>query len=140
MSIEHNKRIVREFFAHLHHSEFDEAFALLTSDATWWIPTQEPGGMSLSKQAMRSGIDQFYRVFAQAPVMTPGRMTAEEDRVCLEQISRGGKTRSGVSYGNDYHMLFQFRDGLICEVREYMNPLLAAPLMAELNASSAGTR
>jgi ketosteroid isomerase-like protein len=31
-------------------------------------------------------------------------------------------------------MLFQLRDGLIYEVREYMNPLMAAPLMGELAA------
>jgi len=64
-----------------------------------------------------------------APAMTPRPITAEADRVCVEQSTRGGN-----SYGDDYHMLFQLRDGLIYEVREYMNPLMAAPLMGELAA------
>jgi ketosteroid isomerase-like protein len=83
---------------------------------------------------MRGMVAKFVNIFAQAPAMTPGRITAEGDRVCVEQSSRGGKTHGGNSYGNDYHMLFKLRDGLICEVREYMNPLMAAPLMAELAA------
>ena len=43
MSTEANKQTVRTFFDHLHSGAFDDAFALLTPDATWWIPTDQPG-------------------------------------------------------------------------------------------------
>lgn len=135
MSVEANKQTVRAFFRHLESGALDDAFALLTPDATWWIPTDQPGGVALPKDVMRGGVADFYGVFAHQPEMTQLRMTAEDDRVCLEQISRNGRTHGGVSYGNDYHMLFQLRDGLICEVREYMNPVLAAGLMAEMQAN-----
>ena len=63
-------------------------------------------------------------------------MTAEEDRVCVEQTARGGITRGGLSYANDYHLLFRLRDGLIVEVREYMNPLMIAGVTAEMAAAA----
>ena len=63
-------------------------------------------------------------------------MTAEEDRVCVEQTARGGMTRGGVAYANDYHMLFRLRDGLIVEVCEYMNPLMIAGVSAEMAAAA----
>jgi ketosteroid isomerase-like protein len=134
MAVDDNKQTVKRFYEHLDGQEFDLAFALMIPDATWWIPSDKPGGTILSKEAMRAGIGTFYSLFMQMPSMEYGRMTAEGDRVCLEQTSRGGRTRGGASYGNDYHMLFQFRDGLIAEVREYMNPLLGVALMAELGA------
>ncbi len=134
MDIEQNKATVRKFLQLLDNGQFDGAFALLAEDAQWWFPSDQPGGTVLTKAAMRGLVAKFVGIFSEAPAMTPGRITAEGDRVCLEQSSRGGKTHGGNSYGNDYHMLFELRDGLICEVREYMNPLMAAPLMAELDA------
>jgi ketosteroid isomerase-like protein len=138
MRIEENKATIRKFLQCLDKSEFDAAFTLLTEDVQWWIPSDQPGGTVLSKAVMRGLVAKFIGIFTQAPAMSPGRITAEGDRVCLEQSSRGGVTHGGNSYGNDYHLLFELRDGLICEVREYMNPLMAAPLMAELEALRGG--
>jgi hypothetical protein len=135
MSVDANKQIVRTFFELMHGKDFDGAFALLAPEATWWVPTDQPGGMTISKDAIRHGMDAFYSVFATPPMITPGRMTAEDDRVSLEQTGRGGKTHGGVSYDNDYHMLLVVRDGLIREVREFMNPVLSAGLMPEIAAA-----
>jgi uncharacterized protein len=61
-------------------------------------------------------------------------LTAEDDRVACE--SEGQSTLStGVEYNNHYIHLLRFRDGKICEVREYMDTQLAEtallPLMPE---------
>lgn len=136
MSIEENKRVVKKFLALLADPASDEAFKLLTADATWWLPTDQPGGMTLPAAQMRGMIPGFFAIFAQLPVMEQARMTAEEDRVCVEQTARGGITRGGLSYANDYHLLFRLRDGLIVEVREYMNPLMIAGVTAEMAAAA----
>lgn len=137
MSTETNKQTVRQFYQHLANRDFDQVFALMAPDAVWWLPGAELGGTTLPKETMRGMIDAFYGVFERPPEMKLSRITAEEDRVCVEASSRGGLTRSGASYGNDYHMLFQFRDGLITEIREYMNPRFGAPVLAEVGALSA---
>ena len=134
MSVEANKQTVKQFFDYMGRGDADGAFSLLTPDAIWWIPSDQPGGTTIPRHVMEGSVGAFFSVFEKPPVMESGRMTAEGDRVCLEQTARGGITKGGASYGNDYHMLFQFRDGLICEVREYMNPLLSAPVAAEIQA------
>jgi ketosteroid isomerase-like protein len=50
MSIEQNKAAVRKFLQLPDNSDFDGAFALLTEDAQWWIPNDQPGGTVLPKQ------------------------------------------------------------------------------------------
>ena len=135
MSIEDNKRVTRKFLELLHKQAIDDAFALLAPDATWWIPNDKAGGVTIPKDHMRPGVTAFVSIFAQQPDNEIGRMTAEEDRVSVEQTARNGRTRGGFTYANDYHLLFRLRDGLIVEVREYMNPLLGAGMMAEISAA-----
>lgn len=137
MNLEDNKKTVCALFDYLEQGDVEAGFALLTEDATWWFPSDEPGGMTLSKQQMRQAVDDFGRALKIMPAMVRGRLTAEGNRVCLEQHSRGGQSHGGASYGNDYHMLVELRDGKICEVREYMNPLLARVLTAEMQAPDA---
>lgn len=138
MSTESNKQTVRTFFELMGRHDVESAFALLAQDATWWFPTDRVGGMFLTKDDMRNTVDAFTEIFANRPVTELGRITAEENRVCVEQTARGGLTREGAEYGNDYHMLVELRDGLITEIREYMNPLMAAGVMAELQQVQAG--
>lgn len=135
MSTEENKRVVKKFQDLLAQQAFDEAFALLAPGATWWVPTDKPGGMLIPKDTMQQMVGSFLKIFVQSPVFEVQSMTAEEDRVCVQQTGRNGRTRGGAAYDNDYHMLFRLRDGLIIEVREYMNPLLVGAVTAELQGA-----
>ena len=47
-------------------------------------------------------------------------MFCEEDRVAVEASSDGVHI-SGKRYQNNYHFLFEFKDGLICQLKEYMD-------------------
>lgn len=132
MSSEANKETVLIFCDHLNKGQINEAFAMLAPDATWWIPTDRPGGKTFTKDEMLASVGDFMNVLETKPQFEIEQLTAEDDRVCLLQTGRGGLSRGGVSYGNDYHMFYRLRDGLITEVREYMNPICAAGLMAEM--------
>ena len=132
MSTANNKEKVRQYINYMNSGQIDEAFAMLAPDATWWIPTDQPGGKTFTKDDMLGSIGVFMGVFAKKPEFTIEQLTAEDDRVCVLQTARGGLSRGGASYANDYHMFYRFRDGLIVEVREYMNPICAAALMAEM--------
>lgn len=138
MSVETNKQTVRDFFTAMGEGRFDDALAKMAPDAIWWVPTDQPGGMTIPVDVMRGSIASFFNIFTKHPRFEFGRMTAEGDRVCFEQTSRDGLTHGGVGYANDYHMLVEFRNGLISEVREYMNPLLSAPVMSEIHQVQAG--
>lgn len=136
MSAESNKQIVSRFFDFVDANDFDSAFAMMADDATWWFPTAEVGGMTVSKQVMRGMVSGFDGVFRDLPRMVRDRMFAEGDLVCLQQHSRGGVTHGGATYENDYLMLVALRDGMITEIREYMNPMMAAGVTAEIEAAA----
>ena len=51
-------------------------------------------------------------------------LTAEDDRVACE--AQGFSTMiNGKAYNNEYHFLFSFRDGKVCQVKEYLDTKLA---------------
>ena len=136
MSTEANKKIVMGFFDAMAAGDGDGAMALLAPGATWWIPTDQPDGMAMAKEVMAAGVNAFLTIFSRPPRFELISMTAEDDRVALEQRSRDGLTHGGNSYGNDYHMFFRLRDGLIVEVKEYMNPMLAGAITAEIEGKA----
>ena len=47
-------------------------------------------------------------------------MLFRSDRVAVEAESSGEHV-SGNTYTNQYHFLFQFRDGLVVQLKEYMD-------------------
>lgn len=136
MAVQDNKSKALQFVQLMGRAEAEAAFRMMAPDAVWWTPTDAPGGADIPLARMKGAIGGFFGVFATLPVFEVQGIVAEGDSVCIRQTSRGGLSRGGAPYGNDYLMLLRFRDGLIVEVREYMNPILAAPLMAEMQASS----
>jgi ketosteroid isomerase-like protein len=134
LSIEDNKQAALRFFQHLHSGEVGEAFALMAPDALLSVTSDVPGGASFTAEDMRRGAEAAFRAFVQRPVTRTTVIAAEDDRVCIEVESRGGRTHGGTTYDNDYFIWLRLRGGLIVEFREYFKPILAAPLMAELNA------
>ena len=47
-------------------------------------------------------------------------MVAEGEKVAVEATSRGEHI-SGQIYSNEYHFLFEFRDGKLLRLKEYMD-------------------
>jgi ketosteroid isomerase-like protein len=54
-----------------------------------------------------------------------GAVTAEDDRVAVE-VEVEGVAPNGKLYNNTFHYLFRFRDGKICQVKEYVDTYHAA--------------
>jgi ketosteroid isomerase-like protein len=131
-----NKAIVHAFYEKMNQLDAPGMLALMAEDATWWIPTDTIGGVTNSKQQMAVILAAMFAVYAQGPRMEIGRLVAEGDWVCAEVKARESRTKGGVQYENDYLMFFTIRKGLICEVREFLNPLFVGPLAAEVAASA----
>jgi ketosteroid isomerase-like protein len=129
-----NKAIVGAFYERMNQLDAPGMLALMASDATWWIPTDTIGGAVSSKDVMAAILPAMFAVYDQGPKMELGRLVAEGDSVCAEVTARGSRTKGGYQYENDYMMFFTIRDGLIVEVREYLNPLFVGPLATEVAA------
>lgn len=137
MSVEANKLIVEQFHDAMARGDGAGALALLAPDALWWMPSDEIGGVTRTRDDMVAVFTLFGGMYREPPRMELVSLTAEGDRVALEKSARGGETFGGARYDNDYFMLFRLRDGLIVEVREYFDPRQVEPLVAELQNGAA---
>ncbi len=83
------------------------------------------GTVGLLRQITQNGI--AFRVLS---------LTAEADRVSCE--AEGTSTLvNGVAYNNQYHFLFYFRDGKVCQLKEYIDTKLADATLGALMQQAA---
>ena len=136
MSTQQHKQAVETFFGHAGRGEVDAMFAMMTDDATWWLPTDAPGGRVMTRQEMHDFLTAFFPMMARHPRMEIQEMTAEGDRVCALMTSRDGLSRGGIPYNNDYHLLVRFAGERIAEIREYQNPMFSGALAAEFEENT----
>lgn len=121
MSIEDNKRIVREFCGYFRTANADGLIRGMTEDATWWV-NGKPRLFSSAGMKTKAEVANMFRnmfsAFMNGLDMKVINMVGEGDSVAAEARSQG-TTKSGKSYENEYFFLFKIRDGKIAFVREY---------------------
>ena len=118
-----SRRTALRFFELFSAKDIDGALALMTEGATWQIP----GKKELTPTAGVYTKDRIARLFRRMldELVDGLRMTvvsslAEGDRVALE-VTSSGDLKNGRRYRQEYHFLMEFRDGMICAVREYLD-------------------
>lgn len=121
MSVEDNKRLVREFCAHFGTSNADGLIDGMTEDATWWVngkPHLFSGVGTKTKAEIGAMLRNMLSAYADGLDMTLINMIGEGDDVAAEARSYA-KTKTGKIYQNEYFFLFRFSGGKIASVREY---------------------
>jgi len=92
-----------------------------TEDAIWWMLGRGELPIDAFAEMQRNLTRQL---LAGDGEMVVHGVTAEGDRVAVEAECsvplKGGRT-----YHTDYHFLFRFRDGRICQVKEYYDTAAA---------------
>ncbi|GIX29773.1 MAG: hypothetical protein KatS3mg124_0245 [Porticoccaceae bacterium] len=119
--LEANKRLVVRFWEAFSRNDFDAALALCGEDLRWWVSGTTAISGTYDKPGIRALFESVVGGTVDGIRVEPVTLTAEEDRVAMEALS-DGRTRDGRHYANRYHFLHVVRDGLIREVREYMDP------------------
>jgi ketosteroid isomerase-like protein len=125
---------LRRFYAAISHGDMAALAATLTKDAIYEFPLSETGSSDPAdcrRYVGREAIVAFWREtsrlglqFAMPEDVTVS-ILADGSRVFLEQ--RGNITLStGVAYRNRYIFRYDFYDGRIAGVREYLNPVVSA--------------
>ena len=118
--LEDNKALVCQFWEAFSDSRFEDALALLSDDATWWVA----GTTNISGTYTKGEFGDLVNGVAEGAVngiqVKPTQLTAEGDRVSMEATSYG-LMRDGKEYKNIYHFMHEVHDGRITAVREYMD-------------------
>ncbi|MFE5700022.1 nuclear transport factor 2 family protein [Rhodococcus koreensis] len=99
-----------------------QILATLHPEASYWVSggidgmsgTYDREGLG----ALLGGVTSVYENGALE--VTPTAAIAQGDKVAVEATSYA-KLKNGKVYRNQYHFLFEFRDGTIFSVKEYMD-------------------
>jgi ketosteroid isomerase-like protein len=100
-----------------------------TEDYFLELPYADPPKVVIGRDEVREYLRAALGVFRFRLVIEEA-FPAADDLVVLEYTSTGEVVATGAPYQNRYVGLFWFRDGLICRLREYYNPLLSARSLA----------
>jgi ketosteroid isomerase-like protein len=102
--------------------DVDQILATLHPEATYWISGGIDGmSGSYDKEglgALLGGVTSVYENGALE--ITPTSAIAQGDKVAVEATSHA-KLKNGKVYSNQYHFLFEIRDGQILSIKEYMD-------------------
>jgi ketosteroid isomerase-like protein len=131
MSIEANKKLVTEFFAHFKRKEVQQVLDKMTPDATWWIggkPDLFPICGTKTKAEIGELLMSLVPTTKDGLAITPSGMVAEGDKVAVEAESLG-VLGNGRTYNNFYHFLITVRDGKISSVKEYLDTMHTADVL-----------
>ena len=116
----HNKAIVEKFFTALNNGDVASVVTTYADDGC----VQTMGNTLISgvfgKEHIAHSAGSVFEVFPQGLRFDIQAMTAEGDRVAVEATSEGEHI-SGQTYTNEYHFLFEFRDGKLLRLKEYMD-------------------
>lgn len=130
-----NKKKAEAFVRSLVTGQLDET--LVSPEMTCWAGAGEPYGLA----RLKAGVGILHTLFDQRGLLMTIETSIEEgDRVAVLAHSQG-ELKDGPRYSNDYHYAFRFRDGVIVEMREYMNSavvneLIRPRILAAIQAAS----
>ena len=106
--------------------------ALMHPEATYWT-LGKPHLFTYCGEKSREQICAYMAspsIFVDGVETTFGDVTAEGNRVAVEAQTRG-VLPDGRVYTNMYHYLFTFRDGLVWQVKEYLDTQSAAEFFSK---------
>ena len=125
MSTEQNKQAIAEFWSRFSAGDAPAALTYL-DDAVVWRAMGREGELPISGEMDKKGIgnliDMVKKAIPKGLKLTTTGWTAEGNRVAAEVESYGELT-NGKVYNNLYHYLFEFNNGKIVRIREYMDTL-----------------
>ena len=135
--METNKQMAESWLTAVGGGDTDAVRELMTDDAVWQLMgtsvlagERDVDGLveltGLLHGAMKDGLEFEFLNF-----------TAEDNRVAVEFRGKS-ELATGGAYNNVYHLLFHFRDGKVCHVKEYTDSKVIDDAVGPLLAGAEG--
>ena len=115
-----NKALVTRFFEAMNSGDVDFIVDAYAEDGCLQTMGSTLISGTFSKAQIAASAGGIFDVFPQGLTFTLKHMVAEGDKVAVEAESEGEHV-SGQTYSNEYHFLFEFRDGKLLRLKEYMD-------------------
>jgi len=117
---EQNKALAKRFLDVMGTGDADTLMTLLSDDLEYWVAGSLPISGTHTKQELNQMLRGVGGLFPDGLKLNATSAIAEGNRVALEAVG-GGPTSTGRVYANRYHFLFEFENGKISKLREYMD-------------------
>lgn len=121
------EQVLRRYLDALVSGDLDAIGRSFAEEATWTLHGELPlAGIKRGREQIVNFLvdaGSLFRPGTQS--FTFGDISAQSSRAVLEWQVKGIATRTGEVYDNDYCGVFVVEDGLIAEVREYLDSLHA---------------
>lgn len=129
---EANKQIVRDLYGAIGSGDLDGFLNLLAEDVEWYfIGSHRFAGTLRGKQQIVDDLIAILGNELEGPISLEIRqLIAEGDKVVAEMqgTSRG---KNGKDYNNTYNIILTVRDGLVHEMREYLDTELVTEVFGK---------
>jgi ketosteroid isomerase-like protein len=125
-----NKKRVEDFIALLMNGDAEGIAEVYDDEGTCWTSGNTLISGTMNKAQIVAGADMVLGAFPKGLEFTIHAMTAEGERVAVEAESRGEHV-SGKIYNNLYHFLFEFKNGRLLKLKEYMDTELVTLILCE---------
>jgi ketosteroid isomerase-like protein len=121
-----NRRTLERGLTLLSAGDIDSHNELCTDDVLFELPYGDPPGRIEGREDVRAYLKSALAIFKLQLSLTAVFGTDDPDVLIAEYTSTGTVTTTGKPYANSYIGIYRFRDGRLCGVREYYNPVPAA--------------
>ena len=125
---ESNKALVSEFFAALNRGDANTVINTYAVNGNLQTMGNTLISGTFSRDQIAASVAGIFEVFPKGLKFTDLTMVAEGDKVAVEAVSVGEHI-SGQTYGNEYHFLFEFHDGKLLKLKEYMDTELVTDVL-----------
>jgi len=130
VATENLKEKVTKFFLALNEVDVEYIFnSYHPSGGCWTSGNTVISGFS-NRDEIKSAAGEVLGLFPEGLTFSIDGMVCEGDRVAVEAVSDGMHV-SGKRYHNKYHFLFEFRDGLIYRLKEYMDTEMITDVLCD---------
>jgi ketosteroid isomerase-like protein len=120
-----NLECLRQAFAGVSAADADLMMANYTDDLVMELPYGDGPSRLEGREAVRSYLRAAFKLFRFRLDITAVHDTLDPNMAVVEYVSDGRVTTTSKRYANVYIGVYWFRDGLICRVREFFDPIPA---------------
>lgn len=119
---ERNKKVVRELYAAISKGDLETYMSYLADDVQWYfIGTHRFGGTFKGKDEIVSKLLTDLAADLEGMIeLEIKQLIADGDKVVAEMQGRA-MSKAGKAYNNTYCIILTLRDGIVQEIREYLD-------------------
>jgi len=125
-----NRRAIEAFMAAIGAADFVALGSICTEDFVVELPYSDPPLRTEGFSAYRSAVEPSLAIFRFNLSLTEIHPGLDPDHLVAEYTSDGMAIPTGKPYRNVYIGVYRFREGRICGLREFFNPILAEKSLA----------